>query len=1049
MAPWDDNDEESGENTAQASDALGADINITGLEEANSEILTPFLCSEALASWNEFLARMDKEAANEALYSAVFEGIPSMQEFFTTGRQVQAERLMQALTHIVHHATESPSALFASAEAIGFSHLNFEITQAKAANFRDAVMLLLENELGDAFGLAAREGWTLILNYVLGAIIFVRLNYLARLKLLVDSWNEANKKKHKEAAENVQDAEETSERGNDSMVAVQDVPTDFGGMFQFNLMVMNKEASWMEEVLDVFDAMVRNVGVTGRLNQECSILAIKLARRWSHTNIVLANFKPCMLASLRSLLPRIWDSNYEVAWNWLWDQVERQLKLAMPKPKRYEESLRRFYPSFSQEQRVELRKVVWERYFQTTPVSQDFFLQSDTRIQFISERIMTMLNELYEDPWAMVDEISSIGLRHVAYGIATDLVQPFIQVWFEVVEEWFPTDKAVFEALRWTLALISEMLVKTIEEGSTIVMKAVNANSAKQLRKAASCAPRGERTTWFLKIQVGSQSISPLTWAIESGSLAAAEAIIFDLLTIRADRERYYYGVDELFQRHPDIVHQMAVNGKALLPVFLEGLVWRSRQVADGQRRANYYIEHLVIKEDGSFADCLENIAQLDDPELVCHPILAQLTEALWEGVVRKEFVASKLWLFISLALFITVETGMGKVGADYTTSKIMQVIIVVGRCAIYVFTMPQLIHDSVKQSVKSFREGKVTWIGVVPLPDYVFGDFTNVVSALLAVFLMVMCAIEPYFYCIGDQHFPTAVCQGSAKVYNPYAVCACVANALFFLALVDLAVLSTGLCAFVLVMGEVMGQVLYFVMAFAFVLLTFGSGISALQQSYWPMQDLGTTLTSLYACALSYYQDDYRDFSLDPCLLVVLFTFIFFMRVLLLNVLIAQVNQAYVIIYNNMIGFARLRRSEVIISFLRIYPKHRWDAFVNSLGMKVRLEFNEGDVGLAGGIRVIEAAKDHEVSRDRIMRYGGSCSFELPWPDEGHLQDKQKNVTEEEKLIRLEGSLRKLLKQIDSKSSKRKRDAGGSGMSGSKGSSGISGGSFDSDVSA
>ena len=38
--------------------------------------------------------------------------------------------------------------------------------------------------------------------------------------------------------------------------------------------------------------------------------------------------------------------------------------------------------------------------------------------------------------------------------------------------------------------------------------------------------------------QVGTQNISPLFWSIESGSLEAARAMIQDLLTIRADRDR-------------------------------------------------------------------------------------------------------------------------------------------------------------------------------------------------------------------------------------------------------------------------------------------------------------------------------------------------------------------------------------------------------------------------------------------------------------------------------------------------------------------------------
>ena len=68
------------------------------------------------------------------------------------------------------------------------------------------------------------------------------------------------------------------------------------------------------------------------------------------------------------------------------------------------------------------------------------------------------------------------------------------------------------------------------------VMKAINTNSARALRKAISIAPRAKRASELLNITVGTQSISPFYWAIDSGSLECAKAMIEDLLTIRADR---------------------------------------------------------------------------------------------------------------------------------------------------------------------------------------------------------------------------------------------------------------------------------------------------------------------------------------------------------------------------------------------------------------------------------------------------------------------------------------------------------------------------------
>merc|ERR1719409_1057389 len=185
-----------------------------------------------------------------------------------------------------------------------------------------------------------------------------------------------------------------------------------------------------------------------------------------------------------------------------------------------------------------------------------------------------MTLELYQNPVKMVDDVSALGLRHVGYAIPTEFFGPFVSASVEVLMTR-TSDETTVESFRWSLGLISKMLVRTITEGSTIVMKAVNSNSIKALKKAIGCAPRGERSQWMLLVQVGTQDISPLAWSIESGSLEAAAAMIKDLLTFRADRDRYFYGNDELFARHPDIVKVLCNDAPALLPILLDELFLR------------------------------------------------------------------------------------------------------------------------------------------------------------------------------------------------------------------------------------------------------------------------------------------------------------------------------------------------------------------------------------------------------------------------------------------------------------------------------------------
>merc|ERR1719343_131599 len=196
-----------------------------------------------------------------------------------------------------------------------------------------------------------------------------------------------------------------------------------------------------------------------------------------------------------------------------------------------------------------VRKEVYQKFFSLAPAGQDYFKQSTTRLHFIADKLVSMTLDMYKDPKRMVEDISALGLRHVGYGIPTDLFGPFVTACVQVVRMLTDDDKAE-EAFRWSLSLISRILTRVINEGSTIVMKAINLNSGRMLKKAVSCAPRGKRAAWMLNVQVGTQSISPLVWAIETGSLDAAKEIIIDLLTIRADRDRYYYGMDTMSERH-------------------------------------------------------------------------------------------------------------------------------------------------------------------------------------------------------------------------------------------------------------------------------------------------------------------------------------------------------------------------------------------------------------------------------------------------------------------------------------------------------------------
>merc|ERR1719272_1556447 len=121
------------------------------------------------------------------------------------------------------------------------------------------------------------------------------------------------------AAERGVEGLETGEKGAASgQLSANQVPTTFNEMFRFNSAVMGfGTALWMQEALSCFDSIVTNVANPGRLQEECDVLVLRITKV-AKGKVAFSEYKSCMLASLRSLLPKDWSTQHEVAWSWLW-----------------------------------------------------------------------------------------------------------------------------------------------------------------------------------------------------------------------------------------------------------------------------------------------------------------------------------------------------------------------------------------------------------------------------------------------------------------------------------------------------------------------------------------------------------------------------------------------------------------------------------------------------------------------------------------------------------------------------------------------------------
>jgi len=1052
-------------------------------------------CMEAARDvWLAFLSACDsKDAAGEAIFTAVFEAAPSLRAMFTGIPDCNGFGLVKSLSTCFKNL-EDPTNLKAIVETLGFNYMSLDVQTKHVAVFRAAFIDVLAVEVGEHLTSAAKRGIEELINYIGGAIIYVKTHYAERLRVLSESWKKANDKANdltQDAYESdLEDAEtretklrlemsrvkmeaEKKERKKsrsftskvkrmfrrDSKEAIpgpesiataapsvteehaqqkqkgadnsQHVPTTYPEMFRFNAAVMGfGSSSWMNEVLAVFDNIVVNVAKGSRLQEECKVLALRISKVVENAehHVNLSEYKACMLASLRSLLPKDWSPLHEVAWNWLWDNVQRIVSTNLKVPIKYEKALSKFMGAMDEDTLYGLRKHIYEIFFAAAPAGQDYFKQSNTRLHFIADRVLNFTMDIIREPVRMVDDLSALGLRHVGYGIPTELFPPFVVAVVEVIAT-YTSDTTTVEAFRWTLGLISSMLIRTITEGSTVVMKAINANNVKFLQKAISSAPRGERAQWMLTVQVGSQSISPLEWAIESGSLAAAQAIIEDLLTFRADRERYYYGMEHLFGRHPDIVKMLCANAPTLLPALLDGLIWRSRNTVRGIRRVNYYVKYMMLTRDGNVSQALGWFKDAADCKIISHPVNVLVSDTMWKGIVRKQFLGGRLWFIISLVIFLLSQSVLPKLVDNSDDLLYLRWIIFIMRVTTYGYSLMRLIVRHAKKIAHAFVYRDFRWINCIPLPRYLT-EAQEIGLFFLMWLLIAMSTHEPIMYCWEHECAPTSVCEEARDTDWWYTVFSMLAMAMHWVLIVDMAVFSTKLSAFLLVCTTVLSEVGRFLIALAFLLLTFGSAISCLRREHAEFKDVQTSFMSLLAITLVMMPRDYRELQTDPPLLFAIFVFVVASVILLLNLLIAQLNCSYEFIYQDMVGFARLRRAAVIVESLETCSPFRWQRFTKSLKLDQRVEFNEGDLGLAGAIPMNEPASLNPITHETIFRYGGTCSPEMRWPE-----DRQDRKNKQDRFERIEALVRKAAKKVG----KNSQSNSGGGTSGSSG--GMSGG--------
>mmetsp|Transcript_24488 Transcript_24488/g.50885 ORF Transcript_24488/g.50885 Transcript_24488/m.50885 type:complete len:279 (+) Transcript_24488:303-1139(+) len=220
------------------------------------------------------------------------------------------------------------------------------------------------------------------------------------------------------------------------------------------------------------------------------------------------------------------------------------------------------------------------------------------------------------------------------------------------------------------------------------------------------------------------------------------------------------------------------------------------------------------------------------------------------------------------------------------------------------------------------------------------------------------------------------------------YWVFSCILALKYAIIVADIANISIELCEFKVLCTHALKQVLLCIGAVTCISIIFAVAISSMTReatllSNSEFTEMGRTMTSLVQLAVG-IMDLEKVSSISgesPYLLAVLVGYMLVVYSFFFNLLVSQFCGVYAALAEDILGHAMLARGDVILDTLKAIPMKRWNAFLKSLALDQRVDFEEGDIGLPGGIKTWEPSLAHPTTQDQIIRAGGDTDPSLPWP--------------------------------------------------------------------
>lgn len=719
-----------------------------------------------------------------------------------------------------------------------------------------------------------------------------------------------------------------------------------------------------------------------------------------------------------------WFKDDSDGWYWLWTLCTQMMEKTLKgKELGFAQAVRESWELIkSRSEPAEIGDTMYCELRTESPHLMKLFHRPRKSQAFMFMQALELIVTFGEDPGRFMEQLRTLTLRHIKYGVKTEHIYPFGRAIISGIEkllgrDWNKDfDKAWADV--WDRAMKTTAHLFNVD--SNVVIVAVVKGEVETLRELVAFAPRGERINWMTEVELNGHKISPIYWSIGDGKLDIAQFMIRDALAIRADSERYYYGKELLFERHKNLFEVLCERCPALIEDVLDGLLWHSQIVVDGAVRVNYYIKELYGDPD-EFQDPwktpLAILCTKGSPEFFYHPAMKKCLELKWTGFVKKYFVILQGIYAVFLGIFIMGFLEKNKDEAECTRTAIGLRMTSGSFGCLTVVVMTAIIMSQIRtgQMVKQTFFRKIS----VHVPRLLANQW-NFMRYFSMIALCVATVFEPcwfphlhiqynaaenYEYYSEDYGADVVgqamqvgrrikKTQGSNEDWGDpdlvihkvdwYMILLGVTGLAMCTQLIQLLIVSTQLAGLTYMVGKLLSDVTRNMVIMVIVIMGFALFLTALKEPYFEYYGDSALILTMFMVGLEV--PPFLEMSAPG--MCVLILFIIISDIGLLSILVAQLAIAYEQLSMQNIGYAQMNRAFVCVEVESVLPLSWRRKLYKALEFEKPLEFESGDEGPPGGIQVNEPASVQAHQKyipDRIMRSTGPASEMDPWPKEMH----------------------------------------------------------------